>query len=79
MPAMSELLFKIGRHGFFSPRENVFFGLLISLGAPFWYNALKNLLKLKSVLSEKDDAQRAQRCRGETGHDDVDVAGALEG
>jgi hypothetical protein len=35
--------------------------LLISLGAPFWYNALKSLLKLRSALSEKDDAQRAQR------------------
>ena len=35
--------------------------LLISLGAPFWYNALKDLLKLRSSLAEKDDAQRAQR------------------
>ena len=35
--------------------------LLISLGAPFWYNALKDLLKLRSSLSQKDDAQRAQR------------------
>jgi hypothetical protein len=35
--------------------------LLISLGAPFWYNALKDLLKLRSSLAQKDDAQRAQR------------------
>jgi hypothetical protein len=35
--------------------------LLLSLGAPFWYNALKDLLKLRSSLSQKDDAQRAQR------------------
>lgn len=35
--------------------------LLVSLGAPFWYNALKDLLKLRSSLAGKDDAQRAQR------------------
>jgi len=35
--------------------------LLLSLGAPFWYNALKDLLKLRSSLSQKDDAQRAAR------------------
>jgi hypothetical protein len=35
--------------------------LLISLGAPFWFNALKDLLKLRSSLAGKDDAQRAQR------------------
>lgn len=35
--------------------------LLISLGAPFWYNALKDLLKLRSSLAQNDDAQRAQR------------------
>jgi hypothetical protein len=35
--------------------------LLISLGAPFWYNALKDLLKLRSSLSQADDAQRARR------------------
>ena len=42
------------------------FGVLISvfllnLGAPFWYNALKNLLNLRSTLAAKDDAQRNQR------------------
>jgi hypothetical protein len=35
--------------------------LLISLGAPFWYGALKDLLKLRSSLSQKDDQQRDQR------------------
>jgi len=35
--------------------------LLISLGAPFWYNTLKNLLRLRSALAEKDDVQRAER------------------
>jgi hypothetical protein len=35
--------------------------LLISLGAPFWYNILKDLLGLRSALVQNDDAQRAQR------------------
>ncbi len=35
--------------------------LLISLGAPFWYNILKDLLGLRSSLSAKDDAQRLIR------------------
>ncbi len=35
--------------------------LLISLGAPFWYNTLKDLLRLRSSLAQKDDEQRAQR------------------
>ena len=38
--------------------------LLISLGAPFWYNILKDLLKLRSGLAQKDDAQRTQRQLG---------------
>ena len=36
-------------------------GLLLSLGAPFWYNTLSRLLQLRSVLAAKDDQQRAQR------------------
>ena len=36
-------------------------GLLLSLGAPFWYNALSRLLQLRSVLTQKDDKQRAER------------------
>jgi hypothetical protein len=35
--------------------------LLISLGAPFWYSILKNLLGLRSALAQKDDAQRTIR------------------
>jgi hypothetical protein len=35
--------------------------LLVSLGAPFWYNILKDLIGLRSSLAQKDDQQRAQR------------------
>ena len=35
--------------------------LLISLGAPFWYGILKNLLGLRSTLAQKDDIQRIIR------------------
>jgi hypothetical protein len=35
--------------------------LLLSLGAPFWFEALKNLLRLRSVIAGKDDLQRQQR------------------
>jgi len=35
--------------------------LLLSLGAPFWYSLLGRLLQLRSVLADKDDAQRAER------------------
>jgi hypothetical protein len=35
--------------------------LFLSFGAPFWYNALKNLLQLRSSLSQKDDVIRAAR------------------
>jgi hypothetical protein len=31
------------------------------LGAPFWFEALKDLLRLRSVLAGKDDLQRTQR------------------
>lgn len=34
---------------------------LLSLGGPFWYEMLKNLLKLKSVLAGKDEANRKER------------------
>jgi hypothetical protein len=49
---------------FLSPSS--FFGvlitaLLLSLGAPFWYSALSNLLQLRSVLAVKEDAQRTVR------------------
>jgi hypothetical protein len=35
--------------------------LLLSLGAPFWYNALGRLLQLRSLLAAKDDDQRDAR------------------
>lgn len=35
--------------------------LLISLGAPFWYNVLKDLVGLRSSLAKKDDSQRIER------------------
>jgi hypothetical protein len=35
--------------------------LLISLGAPFWYNVLKDLLGLRASLAKKDDVQRLIR------------------
>lgn len=35
--------------------------LLISLGAPFWYSILKDLIGLRSQLAQKDDAQRQTR------------------
>ena len=35
--------------------------LLLSLGAPFWYGALQNLLRLRSLIATKDDDQRNAR------------------
>lgn len=35
--------------------------LLLSLGAPFWYGTLENLLRLRSALATTDDQQRKQR------------------
>lgn len=32
--------------------------LLLSLGAPFWYNVLGKLLQLRSLLAQKDDDQK---------------------
>ncbi|MFL6743552.1 MAG: hypothetical protein ACJ8E3_06300 [Sphingomicrobium sp.] len=34
---------------------------LLSLGAPFWYAQLANLVRLRSVVSGKDDHERAER------------------
>lgn len=39
----------------------LFSTLLLSLGAPFWFEALKNLLRIRSALAAKDDEQRTQR------------------
>jgi hypothetical protein len=35
--------------------------MLLSLGAPFWYDALKNLLKLRPTLAKKEEEQRRSR------------------
>jgi hypothetical protein len=35
--------------------------LLLSLGAPFWFEAFKDLLRLRSVLAGTDDLRRTQR------------------
>ena len=35
--------------------------LMLSLGAPFWYNVLKNLVNLRSAIAGKDDSQRRAR------------------
>ncbi|MFN3324240.1 MAG: hypothetical protein ACK5AZ_12140 [Bryobacteraceae bacterium] len=35
--------------------------ILLSLGAPFWFSTLKNLLRLRSVLASRDDEQRSER------------------
>jgi hypothetical protein len=35
--------------------------VLLSLGAPFWYDALKDLLKLRSSMAQKDEQARASR------------------
>jgi hypothetical protein len=35
--------------------------ILLSLGAPFWYNSLKGLLQLRSLAAGKDDHQREAR------------------
>lgn len=42
---------------------------LMSLGAPFWYGALKNLLKLRGTLAGKDDSQRSERQNTQGGAD----------
>lgn len=34
---------------------------MLSMGAPFWYKALGQLLKLRPAMAEKDDQQREQR------------------
>jgi hypothetical protein len=40
--------------------------LLLSLGAPFWFEALKDVLRLRSVIAGKDDLQRERRATADT-------------
>jgi hypothetical protein len=35
--------------------------LLLSMGAPFWYNVLSRLIQLRSVIAQKDDQDRKHR------------------
>jgi hypothetical protein len=42
-------------------RGVLFSWMLLSLGAPFWYDALKNLLKLRPSLAKKEEEQRMER------------------
>lgn len=35
-------------------------GILLSFGAPFWYNALRDLLKLRPVLAKKEEERRSR-------------------
>lgn len=39
--------------------------VLLSLGTPFWYDALKNLLKFRSVLAQKEEQDRKERLRND--------------
>jgi hypothetical protein len=39
----------------------LFAWVLVSLGAPFWYDALKNLLKFRSLVAQKEDKSREER------------------
>lgn len=49
--------------------------LLISLGAPFWYNVLKDLLKLRSSMAQNDDQQRTQRQTAQPATSDAATSG----
>lgn len=61
--------YRKGEHGFLaglSPLGLHFWGILasgalLSLGAPFWFNALKNLSSLRPILARKEEAERARR------------------
>ena len=44
----------------------LFAWVLLSLGAPFWFDLLKNLLKLRSLLARKDEAEREARQQTQT-------------
>lgn len=48
---------------------------LLSLGAPFWFEALKNLLRLRGALATRDDGQRQQRQTAQTGENAAPGAG----
>jgi hypothetical protein len=39
----------------------LFTWVLVSLGSPFWFDMLKNLLKLRSLLAKQDEEERKKR------------------
>jgi hypothetical protein len=41
--------------------------VLVSLGAPFWYDVLKNVMGLRSSLAQLDDKDREGRQAQQTG------------
>ena len=47
--------------------------MLLSFGAPFWFNVLGDLLKLRPILAAKDDQQRQER---ESSHTPADGGGS---
>jgi hypothetical protein len=54
--------FAIDREGIRRRAAGVLFSwILLSLGAPYWFELLKNLLKLRSVVADKDDKERKTR------------------
>jgi hypothetical protein len=59
----------IGRWRELNPIGMLLSVFLLSLGAPFWYAALQNLLKLRGVLAVKDDEQRRERQSPQTSAD----------
>ncbi len=48
--------------------------VLLSLGAPFWFNMLSNLVKLRPSLAAKDDEQRKDRESSQSGASATAVA-----
>lgn len=59
----------LGRWREVNPIGMILSVFLLSLGAPFWYAALQNLLKLRGVLAVKDDEQRRERQSPQTSAD----------
>lgn len=42
--------------------------VLMSLGAPFWHDLLKNLLRLRPLIAAKEEAERRERGSAQTDH-----------
>lgn len=50
--------------------------VLLSLGTPFWYDTLKNAVKLRSVLAQKDEKERTERQNAAPAEASQQAAGA---